>query len=212
MRAAAVAVIILAVAILHFTPSATPYSPHNPGPSGLSKLAQTCAVSEQADVIIITPGAEVPELNITAGIAPIVDPYANAGDPHIIIANARGTPVYAINATPLMGSGQPLIWTSPASNSNGSWGPFTLALAVRKGDKIIYIYHAALFANAVFEKNSRLVEEICKRPISIVSTQGDLAHYYHQLERQAAAWAAPIALATISLYSLAERRKWPYAP
>lgn len=211
MRRAVIATAILAVLILHFTPSTTPYSPYNTGPDGLSKLAQLCGLAEGANVVIIAPGAALPDFNITADETPIVDPYVYAADPHIIIVNYNGTPVLAANATPLRGPGRPILWTSPASITNGSRGPFVLGLAVTAGNTSVRVFHASLFINSVIDKNKRLVEDICRSPVRIVTKGGDLVHYYRQLEATITPWVAPLALILFALflYTRSKTNRWP---
>lgn len=202
MRRALVITPLLLVLLLHFTPSSTPFSPHNTGPLGLSETAKVCKFADNASVVILGPGASAH--GVKAAETPIVDPFANAGDPYVVIANAGGRAVFAANATPLVGPGKALVVTGPASYANATLGPFALGLATGN----VTVYHASLFANKVFEKNRQFIEQVCREPVRLVLAGGDAAHYYHQLEEAAAPWAAALALATISLYLAVRGRQW----
>ena len=202
MRRAIIIAALLVALILHFTPSTTPFSPYNTGPEGLSKLASVCTFAGNASVVILAPGASI--YGVRAAETPIVDPLANAGDPYVIIASAGGTAVLAANATPLIGPGKPVVVTGPASYANNSFGPFALGLVVGN----VTIYHASLFVNRVFDSNKQFISRICRGPVRLVLSGGDLAHYYHQLEAAAAPWAAAFILAATSLYLLAKSGQW----
>jgi len=200
---------LTALLLLYLTPSTTPYSPHNPGPDGLSKLAAHCQLADQADVIILAPGAELPQYNVSALRAPIADPFINDGNPRNPVVNARGKPAVAPNATPLTGPGTPLVYTSPGSFiTNDTRGPFPLALAVATDNKTIYIYHAALFSNQAIDKNAALLKEVCARPVKIVVADPDPAHLLHEHLDEAQPWAAPAILTATSLYLLLKKTTW----
>ena len=210
MRKTIIAALLLAVAVLYLTPSTTPYSPYNPGPDGLSKLAQICRTSANADVVILAPGAHLPNLNISASTAVIVDPLANFGTPYIPAAvDVNGTALAAPNATPLIGNGKVLISTGPTSFAGTARGPYPLALAVKTGNKTIYIYHAALFSNRAIDKNLQLAKDVCRQPVKIVVADPDPAHLLREHLDDARPWAAPAALTAISLYLATKKRAWP---
>jgi hypothetical protein len=207
---AALAALATALLLLLLTPSTTPYSPHNPGPDGLSKFATICTLAEQADVIVLAPGASLPQYNVSASRNPIVDPFVNDGDPRAPIANARGRPVAAPNATPLAGPGTLVVYTSPGSFAGAARGPFPLALAVRTGNKTVYVYHAALFSNRAIDKNLQLAEEVCRQPVKVVVADPDPVHILHEHLGDAWPWAAPAVLIAVSLYLIMiERATWP---
>jgi len=206
MYRTALTAVALAIALLWLTPSTTPYSPHNPGPDGLTQLAQMCRQADDADIIILAPGAAY--LNVTAATTKIVDPYINFGDPHIpAAADTRGAALAAPNATPLIGRGKPLIRTSPTSFSDTSHGPYALALALEEENKTIY--HASLFTNYALRWNHNYAKQICARPIKIVVPDGDLAHIFHQHLDEAQHWAAPAILTATSLYLVLKKTTWP---
>lgn len=202
MRRALIITTLLVLLLLHLTPSTTPFSPYNTGPLGLSEAAKICQFADDANIVILGPGASA--RGVKAAPTPIVDPFANAGDPYVIIANAEGRAVLAANATPLTGPGKAVVTTGPASYANKTLGPFALGIAAGN----VTAYHASLFANKVFEKNRQFIEQICREPVRLVLENGDAAHYYHQLEEAAAPWAATAALATLSLYLLVRGRPW----
>ncbi len=209
MYRAALATAAVIIAALYLTPSATPYSPYNTGPDGLSKTAEICQIRDEADTIIIAPGASIPTLNISASTAQIVDLLINGGDPYQPIAKANGYPVVAANATPLTGPGRSIAYTSPISFVNNTQGPFTLGLAVEKGGKTLYIYHASLFTNRVFEKNKNFIRDVCLRPVKIVIPRGDPSHHFHELAAHVEKkWLVPLLLAAIGLYLVHRRQTW----
>ncbi|MFP3267819.1 MAG: hypothetical protein RXQ56_10240 [Thermoproteus sp.] len=208
MRGAIIAALLLAVAVLYLTPSTTPYSPYNPGPNGLSELAQICRTSANADVVILAPGASLPNLNVSASTAEIVDPLINFGSPYIpAAADVNGTALAAPNATPLIGNGEVLIATSPTSFAGTARGPYPLALAVREGNRTVYIYHASLFTNLAMRWNSAYAERICARPVEIVVAGGDPSHWVHEYLYAARPWIAPAALAAMFLYLALKARR-----
>jgi|GEM_PF-1693700 hypothetical protein len=205
----ALAALATALLLLMLTPSTTPYSPHNPGPDGLSKFAAMCTLADQADVFVLAPGAGLPQYNVSASRTPIVDPFINDGDPRAPIANARGRPAAAPNATPLTGTGTPIVYTSPGSFAGTTRGPFPLALAVKTGNKTVYIYHAALFSNRAIDKNLQLAKEVCRQPVKVVVADPDPAHLLHEHLDNARPWAAPAVLTAISLYLAVKKTAWP---
>jgi hypothetical protein len=204
----ALAALATALLLLMLMPSTTPYSPHNPGPDGLSKLAAMCTLADQADVIVLAPGAGLPQHNVSASRTPIVDPFINDGDPRAPIANARGRPAVAPNATPLTGPGTPIVYTSPGSFADTTRGPFPLALAVKTGNKTVYIYHAALFSNRAIDKNLQLAKEVCRQPVKVVVADPDPAHLLREHLDDAQPWAAPAVLTAISLYLAVKKTAW----
>jgi len=210
MLRSALAAVLTALLLLYLTPSTTPYSPHNPGPDGLSKFAALCQLADKADVILLAPGAQLPQYNISASRAPVADPFINAGNPRTPIANARGRPVVAPNATPLTGPGTPLVYTSPGSFiTNATRGPFPLALAVSTGNKTVYIYHAALFSNQAIDRNAALLREVCAKPVKVVVANPDPAHLLHEHADDVKPWAAPALLTAIALYIMLRKTTWP---
>lgn len=208
MRRAVVIIIVVVIVLLYITPSTTPFSPYNSGPDGLSKFAELCRFSDDASVILLAPGASF--LNISASTSRIIDVFVNFGDFRIPVAYARGRELAAPNATPLIGPGSVVVYTSPASFADTRRGPFALGLVVTYGNKTYKIYHAALFTNLALRWNSQFASELCREPVRLVINGGDLSHMFHLFLEEYFTWLGPLALAGIGLYLLFNKGAWPH--
>ncbi|MEM1597659.1 MAG: DUF4350 domain-containing protein [Pyrobaculum sp.] len=214
------------LAVVYLTPDPAPFSIHNTGPQGASKVAELCKIAsvDNASVIIVAPGATPPPprpgtviillgptnetlraLEVDAHVkeGEVTDQALNALNPHYPLAFAGNYTIALYKPSPLV-PGQaatPVAKTSEFSTWRGAQGSYTVAIRQRiGGGEVVAVSSPYVFTNAMLDmaQNAQWLKSLCG--------EAPTAYLGGVVDARAALWravrSAPEAIVLIPLVAL----------